>query len=76
VGVAVRLEYQPELELVPFTGLVPGGEDRQLSLKVALDGAPVPLFEVFLRDGRELGAAQRRLRVDVCGSASKQDHQS
>jgi hypothetical protein len=50
VAVPVRLEYQPELDLVPLAGLVAGGEDRQLSPKVALDGALVPLFEAFRRE--------------------------
>ena len=73
----MRLDYQPDLDLLHLTRLVSGGEDRQLSPKVPLDGAPVPLFEVFPLDGRAVSsAAQRRLRVHVFGSASKQAHPS
>ena len=44
---------------------------------LALDGTPVPLFEVLPLDVRACGSvAQRRVRVDVCGSASMQQHQS
>jgi hypothetical protein len=56
VGVAVRLDYQPGVDLLHFTGLVAGGEDRQLSPKVALDGTPVPLFEILPLDVRACGS--------------------
>ena len=75
----MRLDYQPDLSVIlDLTRLVSGGEDRQLSPKVPLDGAPVPLFEVFPLDGRAVSSAPLS---GVCaftssGSASKQAHPS